>query len=72
MIALEENKDFLTTQIITYLGNKRNLIGNIEKEVAIISAKLDNSTLVCADVFSGSGIVARMLKKYSAKLIVND
>ena len=29
----EENKDFLTTQIITYLGNKRSLIGKIEKEV---------------------------------------
>ncbi len=27
-----ENQDFLTTQIITYLGNKRSLIKNIEKE----------------------------------------
>ena len=36
----EENKDFLTTQIITYLGNKRSLIGKIEEEVEIISKKL--------------------------------
>lgn len=63
MIEIEENKDFLTTQIITYLGNKRSLIGNIEKEVEIISKKLGKDTLVCADIFSGSGIVARMLKK---------
>lgn len=68
----EENKEFLTTQIITYLGNKRSLIGSIEKEVQKISDKLGKEKLVCADVFSGSGIVARMLKKYSSKLIVND
>ena len=72
MLELEENKEFLTTQIITYLGNKRSLIGNIEKEVEIISKKLGKDKLVCADVFSGSGIVARMLKKHSSKLIVND
>ncbi|NLK46970.1 MAG: DNA adenine methylase [Treponema sp.] len=72
MLELKENKDFLTTQIITYLGNKRSLIGNIEKEVEIISQKLEKDKLVCADLFSGSGIVARMLKKHSSKLIVND
>ena len=71
-IQIEENKDFLTTQIITYLGNKRRLIGKIEKEIELISMKLDKEKLVCADLFSGSGIVARMLKKYSSKLIVND
>ncbi|WP_294431226.1 DNA adenine methylase [uncultured Treponema sp.] len=69
---MEENRDFLTTQIITYLGNKRTLIGNIEKEVNEISEKLGKNRLLCADLFSGSGIVARMLKKYSSKLIVND
>lgn len=68
----EENKDFLTTQIITYLGNKRSLIGKIEKEVEEIENKLGKKKLVCADLFSGSGIVARMLKKHSSKLIVND
>ena len=71
-IQTEENKDFLTTQIITYLGNKRRLIGKIEKEIESISEKLGKEKLVCADLFSGSGIVARMLKKYSSKLIVND
>ena len=68
----EENADFLTTQIITYLGNKRSLIGIIEKEVQNISIKLGKKKLVCADFFSGSGIVARMLKSHSSKLIVND
>ena len=31
MNAISENEEFLTTQIITYLGNKRSLIGNIQK-----------------------------------------
>ncbi len=68
----EENKEYLTTQIITYLGNKRQLIRNIEEEVKTIAASLGKAKLVCADLFSGSGIVARMLKKYSSVLIVND
>lgn len=68
----EENKDFLTTQIITYLGNKRTLIDKIEEEVKLISKSLNKEKLICADLFSGSGIVARMLKKYALKIIVND
>ena len=71
-IQIEENREFLTTQIITYLGNKRSLIGKIEKEIELVSRKLGIEKLVCADLFSGSGIVARMLKKRSSKLIVND
>ena len=68
----QEDKDFLTTQIITYLGNKRSLIYKIEGEVKLISKYLNKEKLICADLFSGSGIVARMLKKYSSKIIVND
>lgn len=72
MNSQEENQDFLTTQIITYLGNKRSLIGKIEEEVELISKKIGKNRMVCADVFSGSGVVARMLKKHSENLIVND
>ena len=68
----DENPEFLTTQIITYLGNKRRLLEHIEKEILLIAEKLNCQKLVCADLFSGSGIVARMLKKYSSNLIVND
>ncbi|MBP5451258.1 MAG: DNA adenine methylase [Treponema sp.] len=70
-MEVTENRDFLTTQIITYIGNKRNLIGKIEEEVQKIEARLGRK-LVCADLFSGSGIVARMLKKHSSLLIAND
>ena len=68
----QEDKDFLTTQIITYLGNKRSLIDKIEDEVKSVQKNLNKEKLICADLFSGSGIVARMLKKYSSKIIVND
>lgn len=67
-----ESKEFLTTQIITYLGNKRALIDDIEKEIEVIGKELDKKKMVCADIFSGSGIVARMMKKHSSNLIVND
>ena len=69
---MTENNDFLTSQIITYIGNKRSLIGNIEKEIQEISKATGKRKLVCADLFSGSGIVARMLKQYSRRLLVND
>ena len=69
---MTENNDFLTSQIITYIGNKRSLIGNIEKEIQEISKATGKRKLVCADLFSGSGIVARMLKQYSRRLVVND
>lgn len=68
----QEDKDFLTTQIITYLGNKRSLIDKIEDEVKSVQKNLNKEKLICADLFSGSGIVARMLKKYASKIIVND
>lgn len=67
-----ENTDFLTTQIITYLGNKRALIDKIEKEIIEIKKDLKKEKCVCADLFSGSGVVSRMLKKHSSLLIAND
>lgn len=69
---MEENRDYLTTQIITYIGNKRILLGIIQKEIEIIKRSLAKHSLVCADLFSGSGIVARMLKRHSSLLIAND
>jgi len=63
---------FLSNQIITYLGNKRKLLPNIEDEIIGIKKALNKDKLVSVDLFSGTGIVARMLKKHSEKIIVND
>ena len=67
-----ENDKFLNEQIITYIGNKRLLLKNIEAQVLKIQQKLNKTKTVNADLFSGSGIVARMLKQYSSVLYVND
>lgn len=71
MQAKEENPDFLKKQIITYLGNKRKIITHIDDVVSDIRADIGRD-LVTLDLFSGSGIVARALKKHSAISIAND
>lgn len=70
--AHNENELFLTTQIITYIGNKRTLIGDIETQIEKIKTQIGKDKCVCADLFSGSGIVARMMKRHSSLLIAND
>lgn len=68
----KENPEFLSSQILTYIGNKRALISDIEKEIIEIKKSLGQEKLKCADLFSGSGIVSRMLKQHSSLLIAND
>jgi len=68
----EENEDYLNSQIITYLGNKRSLLSFIGKGLDIIINRLGKDKLKIYDVFSGSGVVSRYFKQYSSKLIVND
>ena len=63
---------YLSEQLITYLGNKRSLIGSIEKVVQKVSKNLGKERLSTCDVFSGSGVVSRMLKKYSHEIHAND
>ena len=70
--VMQENPEYLTTQLITYLGNKRRLIFEIEKQVSSIIKRLNKEKCVCADLFSGSGVVSRMFKQYSSCLITND
>ncbi|MDR0320990.1 MAG: DNA adenine methylase [Treponema sp.] len=70
---LEVEKDeYLTQQLITYIGNKRSLLGFIGDGVKRIQTKLNKNRLKIFDAFSGSGIVARYFKQFSDLLIVND
>ena len=71
-IPLCEKKEFLTRQLITYIGNKRALLGFIGDGIRKVQKKLDKEKLKMFDVFSGSGIVARYVKQFSGLLIVND
>lgn len=68
----QENENFLTQQLITYIGNKRSLLNFIGSGVDIVRERLNKPKITSFDVFSGSGIVARYLKQYSDKIITND
>lgn len=69
---MAENREYLSKQIITYIGNKRELLDEIESYVLFVCKKLKKDKIVCLDLFSGSGIVARLLKQYSSLIIAND
>lgn len=69
---IKENEEYLQSQLITYIGNKRALLDFIGQGVRIVQKKLKKEKLSCLDIFSGSGIVARYLKQYSSLLKVND
>ena len=68
----EENITYLTEQLITYIGNKRKLIGSINSIVLSIKSKLSKEHLTTVDLFSGSGVVARLFKSHSSLVISND
>jgi adenine-specific DNA-methyltransferase len=64
--------DYLTDQLITYLGNKRKLIGWIDHILNEIITTLGKPNPTIFDGFSGSGSTARLFKKYAQTLYVND
>jgi adenine-specific DNA-methyltransferase len=69
---MNEKHEFLTQQLITYIGNKRALLDFIGNGVKKVQKKLKKDKISTFDVFSGSGIVARYFKQFSELLIVND
>lgn len=68
----EENPDYLTTQILTYLGNKRSLLKFIGDGVETVKKDLSKRKLTFFDAFSGSGIVSRYMKRHASSIIAND
>jgi adenine-specific DNA-methyltransferase len=69
---LEEDPDYLTRQLVTYIGNKRALLGLIRSAVEDVRQRTGQDKLRILDAFSGSGVVSRMLKQYAGELVVND
>ena len=67
-----ENPAFLNTQLINYLGNKRALLEQICAVLEQIKDKLGVKKISFADVFSGSGSVARAAKAHSNLVLAND
>lgn len=70
--VLWEDPDYLARQLITYIGNKRALLGPIQDAVELVCARLGQDRLRMLDAFSGSGVVSRMFKRYADQLVVND
>lgn len=68
-----DSNKYLCSQIITYLGNKRNLINSIREEcLHPIQKEIGKHKLSIFDGFSGSGVTSRLFKAYSNDLYVND
>jgi adenine-specific DNA-methyltransferase len=70
--GLGEDQRYLSEQLITYIGNKRSLLAPIEASVLKVMQDLGIDKLRTMDAFSGSGVVARMLKQYSSLVVAND
>jgi adenine-specific DNA-methyltransferase len=72
-VVYVDKKVYTTSQIITYMGNKRKLLPIIEEALdEIIKEKKVSGKLIVGDGFSGSGIVSRMLKTKADELYTND
>lgn len=71
-IAVAEDPDYLTAQLITYIGNKRGLLPQIGLAVEQVRAILGGRRLNVLDAFAGSGVVSRYLKRHSSVLHSND
>ena len=69
---IDFNQLFFTSHLITYIGNKRKLLPFINQGVNEVKKKLKKDKISSLDGFSGSGVVARLLKYHSSQLYVND
>ncbi|MGI6525019.1 MAG: DNA adenine methylase [Bdellovibrionota bacterium] len=67
-----EDDAFLSEQIITYIGNKRALLVFIGEALDVVRKELKKEKIDLVDAFSGSGVVSRYFKQFSANLFSND
>lgn len=64
--------DYFTSHLITYLGNKRKLLPFINSAIERVKKEVGKDKITAVDGFSGSGVVARLLKNHTTELISND
>jgi adenine-specific DNA-methyltransferase len=67
-----EHPHYLSKQLITYIGNKRSLLGHIDKAVFRVKERLGKTRLRVFDAFAGSGVVSRFFKRHAELLVSND
>ncbi|MBC95932.1 DNA methyltransferase [bacterium] len=66
--AARDTDDYVFSQLIPYIGNKRKLLDIIHQ--AINMTEVDGGSFV--DLFSGSTVVARFAKKLGFRVLAND
>lgn len=71
-LVSHEDPAYLSTQLITYIGNKRGLAANLERAILEVRSRLGGRRLIAADLFAGTGFVARLLKQHSSLVVAND
>ena len=67
-----EDPNYLSEQLITYIGNKRALLEQIGKAVMCVKKRIGKECLRVFDAFSGSGVVSRFLKAHASFIVSND
>ncbi len=67
-----EDPHYLSRQLITYIGNKRALLGLIGTALERVKRRLSKNRLRILDAFSGSGVVSRYFKAHASYLVSND
>ncbi len=67
-----EGHDYLSRQLITYIGNKRAFLNQIAAAVEQVKRRLGKARLRVFDVFAGSGFVSRLFKAHASLVVSND
>ena len=70
--AENESPEYLSTQLLTYLGNKRALLPFLGAGVEAVKTALGKERLTFFDAFAGSGVVSRYMKRHASLIIAND
>jgi len=70
----KKQEPFFTTQILTYMGNKRKFIEPLNNILLELEKTLQKSKgdLLIGEGFSGSGILSRLFKTHASHLFTND
>lgn len=69
---MKEKEEYLSSQLITYIGNKRSLLPLIGEGLSFVREETGRRKISVFDVFSGSGIVSRYMKQFSSRQFSND
>src|SRR5918999_844502 len=68
--AATHTRDYVFSQLIPYIGNKRRLIDLIAGTLA--RTELEPAKATVLDAFAGSGVVSRWAKQAGYRVIAND